>query len=209
MHGTSEVAGRDLAVLVSWRWAKREEFSKALKEQSRERELTINVAELVLEALKLLGSEDGPGENLVLDLEVQLMPAVPYIVELQLADPSLAQSHRVKKFGGVLELRLLLLAGPAKLASHDVDHARESLESGFGIEEGEASAASDDVHGGTGVLATASPGDLGVDVGVGNVEALAVDGPAKSGRLRHRADGPGAVTVGIGEMLGDIGLCAR
>jgi hypothetical protein len=132
--------------------------------------------------------------------------AVPNVLERQALEPALGDTHRRKEVARIPELAVLLLLIPPELLRHDVDDSRESLEGSLRVEEGETGTASDDVDGGSGVLAADTPGDFGVDVGVDGVETGAVDGETKTGSGSKSGDAPSAVTVGLAEMLSDVEL---
>lgn len=146
---------------------------------------TVHLGKAPLERLKLLGREHRAGEQVVFDRKPLAVSSVTNIVERERRETLLGQSHRPEELGRVAELLVAAVLGPAELLGHDVDDLRERLERGFGVEERETRPAGDDVHSCRGVLAAAGPGDFGVDVGVGRVEAVAVRREAEAGRRCH------------------------
>ncbi|GKT57296.1 hypothetical protein ColTof3_04635 [Colletotrichum tofieldiae] len=98
---------------------------------------------------------------------------------------------------------------PLQLLGHDVDDLGQGLERGLGVEEGEARATGQDVDGRLGVLVPHGVPHLAVDEGVELGDALAARGEALVGGPAQGGDGPGAVAVALGEVLGDLGLDAK
>lgn len=98
---------------------------------------------------------------------------------------------------------LLLGVGPAQLLGHDVGDGGQRLGRGLHVEEGQAQAARDHVHGRAGILAHAVA-DLRVDVRELGVHLLADDGPALARHGRHLGHGERAVAVRLGQVLGHL-----
>lgn len=73
------------------------------------------------------------------------------------------QTHAGEVSQSVLELLVFAPFTPGELFRHDVDHAREGVEGGLGVEEGETRASADDVYSPLGVFVADGVADFGFD----------------------------------------------
>ena len=121
---------------------------------------------------------------------------------------ALGQTHAAEVLDGILPLLVLSRLAPLVLIGHHVDNLGQGLEGSLSVQESKTGAAGNDIDGGLCVLVAHSVADLTVNEGVEIADAVAADGEALFSRFAEGGDLPGAVTVRLGEVLGDFGLDA-
>jgi len=119
---------------------------------------------------------------------------------------ALGQTHAAEVLNSVLPLLVLSRLAPLVLLGHHVNNLGQSLESSLGVQESKTGTAGNDIDSGLGVLVAHGVANLTVNEGVELGDTGATDGEALLGRGAEGSNLPCTVTVGLGEMLSDLGL---